>query len=73
MVDLEAVALVAVVVVVVIGREVHMELEAVLMEDMVEVNLVDMEDMVEVWGLIGESPPSDTQVVMQAGLTEVTI
>lgn len=64
MVDLEAVDLVALVVV--IGLEGPTEVELVLIVDMVEVNLVAMEDTeLGVSVLIGESPPWDMLVVME--------
>ena len=66
MVDMEVVDLV----VVVTDQVGLMGVELVIMEHMGEVNLVGMEVMVVVWGLTGESPPLDTQVVMEAILTE---
>ena len=68
MVDMEVVDLV-----VVIDQVGLMGVELVVMGHMGEVNLVGMEVMVVVvvvWGLTGESPPLDTQVVMEAILTE---
>ena len=72
MVDLEAVDLVALVVV--IGLEGPTEVELVLIVDMVEVNLVAMEDTVlGVSVHIGESPPWDMLVDMEDCTAEVMI
>jgi hypothetical protein len=72
MVDLEAVDLVALVVV--IGLEGPTEVELVLIVDMVEVNLVAMEDTeLGVSVLIGESLPWDILVVMEDCTAEVMI
>jgi hypothetical protein len=72
MVDLEAVDLVALVVV--IGLEGPTEVELVLIVDMVEVNLVAMEDTeLGVLVLTGESLPWDILVVMEDCTAEVMI